>query len=207
MKRKITKLEMIAMIKELDTRCAKWDSAKFDRAIDGGIGELTTVLKPFTSELVVDLADYYEMGETKFSIEIPNDATSVYDLYLVREGKDNLLYKHGEQKFRNENLIYKDPHNIDVVHVDLDLKLAFDNAVVKYFYVPKAKNFEELYISADVYMAFEAAIMSYTYMMLHDVEKSGQNRTAMTRLAMAVPEIYPEDFGEPFKPSMFPAGV
>jgi len=62
-------------------------------------------------------------------------------------------------------------------------------------------------MSNDVYLALEAAIAAASYDMLHDVEKAGQQRSAFTRKGGAILEIYPQDYLDPGKPSMFPPGV
>ena len=209
MKRKITKDQMIEYITDLDTRCRKWDTAKFDRAINNGFAELCTVVQPFVSQVNVDLSEYYDLGEKTFDINLVGDATSVYDLYLSKAATTPDLWKHDEEKSRNENVIWKDPVNSDVVHVDLTkdfFERIFETAVVKYFYVPTSE-FTELYMSGDVYLALEAAIASVVYDMLHDVEKASQQRAAFTRKGQAVVEPYPQDYSDPGKPSMFPPGT
>ena len=209
MKRKITKDQMISYMTDLDTRCKRWDEAQFDRAINNGFAELCTVIQPFVSIVEIELADYYDLGESKFDINLIGDATSVYDLYLSKAADSFNMWKHDEEKCRDEDVIWKDAINSDVVHVDLtkDIqKRTFENAIVKYFYVPTSE-FTELYISNDVYLALEAAIAAAVYDMLHDIEKASQQRAAFTRKGKSVVEPYPQDYLDPGKVSMFPPGT
>ncbi|RLC29497.1 MAG: hypothetical protein DRH37_07420 [Deltaproteobacteria bacterium] len=209
MKRRITKEEVIVMIKELDTRCKKWDVTKFDRVINNGFAELCTVIQPFVSQVNVNLQEYYDLGESRFDINLTGDTLSVYDLYLSKAADSFNVWKHDEEKCRDEDVIWKDPVNSDVVHVDMTKDIfsrTFEDAVVKYFYVPTA-DFDELYMSSDVYLALESAIAAVSYDMLHDVEKASQQRSAFTRKGGAILEIYPGDYSDPGKPSMFPPGV
>ncbi len=209
MKRKITKDQMIEYISDLDTRCKTWDTAKFDRAMNNGFAELCTVVQPFVSQVNIDLQEYYDLGESRFDINLSGDATSIYDLYLSKAANTFDVWKHDEEKTREENVIWKDPVNSDVVHVDLTKDIqnrTFENAVVKYFYVPTS-DFDELYMSNDVYLALEAAMAAAAYDMLHDIEKASQQRAAFTRKGGTILEVYPGDYTDPGKPSMFPPGV
>ncbi len=210
MKRKITKEDIVAMITELDTRCAKWDSGKMDRAINNGFGELCTVTSPFVNQVNEQLKDYYDLGETRFDINLSSDATNIYDMYLMRPSDTTEIWDHDEAKLRDENVIWNDNVNLGIVHVDLtkaaNYGVSFETAVVKYFYIPTA-DFDELYISQEIYLALESAIGSSVYDVLHDVEKSGQKRTQFQRQAAAILEPYPVDYSDPGKPSMFPPGT
>jgi len=209
MKRKITKDQMISYMTDLDTRCQRWDEAKFDRAINNGFAELCTIIQPFVSIVEIELADYYDLGESKFDINLIGDATSIYDLYLLKAADSFNVWKHDEEKCRDEDVIWKDAVNSDVVHVDLTkdiMSRTFENAIVKYFYVPTSE-FTELYISNDVYLALEAAIAAAAYDMLHDIEKASQQRAAFTRKGQAIVEPYPQDYLDPGKVSMFPPGT
>jgi len=209
MKRKITKDQMIEYISDLDTRCKTWDEKKFDRAITNGFAELCTVIQPFVSHINIDLQEYYDLGETKFDINLSGDATSIYDLYLAKASDDFNVWKHDEEKVRDEDVIWKDPVNSDVVHVDMTKDIhnrTFESAVVKYFYVPTS-DFDEIFMANDVYISLESAIAAATYDMLHDVEKASQQRAAFTRKGVSVVEPYPQDYYDPGKQSMFPPGV
>ncbi len=209
MKRKVTKDQMIEYMTDLDTRCKSWDTAKFDRAMNNGFAELCTVIQPFVSQVNVELQDYYDLGESKFDINLQGDATSVYDLYLSRPADAFNVWKHDEEKCRDEDVIWKDPVNSDVVHVDMTkdiMKRTFELAIVKYFYIPTS-DFVELYISNDVYLALESAIGAAVYDMLHDIEKASQQRAAFTRKGQAIVEPYPQDYSDPGKQSMFPPGT
>jgi len=209
MKRKITKNQMIDYITDLDTRCKTWDEAKFDRAMNNGFAELCTVVQPFVSQVNVDLQEYYDLGEVRFDINLSGDVVSIYDLYLSRPADSFNVWKHDEEKVRDEDVIWKDPVNSDVVHVDMTKDVArrmFESAVVKYFYIPTS-DFDELYMSNDVYISLEAAIAAAVYDMLHDIEKASQQRAAFTRKGGAILEIYPDDYNDPGKPSMFPPGT
>ena len=209
MKRKITKDELIEYMTDLDTRCEKWNEAKFDRAITNGFAELCTVVQPFVSQINVSLQEYYDLGESKFDINLQGDATSIYDLYVSKAADTFNVWKHDEEKCRDEDVIWKDPVNSDVVHVDITKDIfnrTFETAVVKYFYVPNS-DFVELYMSGDVYLSLEAAISASTYDMLHDVEKASQQRAAFTRKGQSIVEPYPQDYTDPGKQSMFPPGT
>ncbi len=209
MKRKVTKDQMIDYMTDLDTRCKKWDEAKFDRAMNNGFAELCTVVQPFVSHTNIDLQEYYDLGETKFDINLTGDVTSVYDLYLYRPADSFNVWKHDEEKVRDEDVIWRDPINSDIVHVDTTKDVmgrVFESAVVKYFYIPTS-DFDEIFMSNDVYLALEAAIAAAVYDMLHDIEKAGQQRSAFTRKGGAIIGIYPEDYLDPGKLSMFPPGT
>jgi len=209
MKRKITKIQMTEYIKLLDTRCIDWTNEQIDRAMNNGFAELCTVVQPFVSIVEVDLQNYYDLGESKFDINLTGDSLSIYDLYLSKAADSFNVWKHDEEKCRDEDVIWKDAINSDVVHVDLTkdiMKRTFEDAIVKYFYVPTA-DFIEIYMSNDVYIALESAIAASTYDILHDVEKAGQQRSAFTRKGGAVLEVYPQDYLDPGKTSMFPPGT
>lgn len=206
-KRKITKAYLRAYIETLDTRCERFDDEKIDLVIDGAFAELQTVTNAFVSEMNVELAHYYGTSDLVFTITTPEDAVSVYDLYLSKVDYDSFYGTRNEAKQREPSMIKRDSQNTDIIHVSLYGPEKYDIAVIKYFYIPKAAEFEDLFISGDKFAALEAAIDSYTYKILHDVEKSGQSRSAMNRLAKAVSESLPQDYSEPGKPSMFPSGV
>lgn len=207
-KRRITKSFLKAYIETLDTRCERFDDAKFDQVIDGAFAELQTVTNAFVSEMNVDLEPHYASGDLVFTINTPEDSISIYDLFLVQLDYDMFSGVRDEKVSRDSLKIKRDPQNTDLVHVNLNgSEQRFSTARVKYFYIPKAAGIVDLYISADKYAAFEAALDSYTYKTLHDVEKSGQARSAMNRLAKAVSESLPRDYDDDKKPSMFPSGV
>jgi len=206
MKRRITKPYLLEFIEELDTRAAKLSSSQKDRIIDTGFAEICTIFQPFSAEIIEPLQDRYELGELAFTISTPSSSTDVYDVFLLREDQDEQFFVRGDEQTRDENRIWKDSRDINIVHVNLENDVAYDSAVVKYFYIPSS-NFDEIYISADVYAALEHAIAAAAYDTLHDVERSSQKRAAMNRMAASVVNVYPEDYGQPGKPSMFPDGV
>ena len=115
---------------------------------------------------------------------------------------------HGEEKERDQNRIYRDPKNTNIINVDLNTEdgSVFDTAVVKYFYIPDA-DFDNIYLNNDVYLALESSIAAATYDMLHDVEKASQKRAAMSRTAMSIVDVYPTDYNGAGKKSMFPDGI
>jgi len=156
----------------------------------------------------IEILDEY-LGESRFDINLTGDTLSVYDLYLSKAADTFNVWKHDEEKCRDEDVIWKDPVNSDVIHVDMTKDVAsrlFETAVVKYFYIPTS-DFDELYMSNDVYISLEAAIAAAVYDMLHDIEKASQQRAAFTRKGQAIVEPYPQDYSDPGKPSMFPPGV
>ncbi len=209
MKRKITKVQMVEYMTDLDTRCKKWDDAHFDRAINNGFAELATVANPFTNELNESLQTYYEHGELVFTLNLPEDVTNVYDLYVMKTANTFNVWKHDEEKCRDEDVIWRSNSSNQIINVDLTKDVqrrVFETAVVKYFYIPTA-DFDEIYIANDVYLALESAIAAATYDMLHDIEKASQQRAAFTRKGQSLLEPYPEDYTDPGKPSMFPPGT
>ncbi len=209
MKRLVTKASLISFMNTLDTRAKRLDPDQVDYVINNGFAELCTVANPFVADVTKDLTSYYELGETSFTINLPADVNEVYDLYLVYQDQEETLFTHGEMKIRDENRIWRDPKDLDIVHVDLTVAhqgAPYNLAVVKYFYVPTA-DFDELYISNDVYIALESAVSSALFSALHDVEKSGQMRAQFTRQVSGILNPYPEDYLDPGKPSMFPAGT
>lgn len=208
MKRNISKAELTTFITELDTRMKTWDEPKIDRAINNGFAELNTISQPFMSESNTSLIDYYELLEYRFTIEPEDDIVSIYDMYLMRQDQDELFNLHGEEKDRDPNRIFKDPNNNNIINVDLNTEdgSVYDFAVVKYFYVPTA-DFDNLFVSQEVYIAIEASIAAAAYDMVHDIEAASQKRSAMKRLGMSILDVYPSDYSEPGKNSMFPDGV
>jgi len=211
MKRRITKTDVVNMIKTLDTRFKRMKTEQLDIIIDNGFAELLTVLQPFSSSVIMDLEIKYELGELKFDIAIPSDATDVYDLYLEKENLDKDIFDEGSFKERDSNIIWRDGQDSDVVHVDLvyatnKYNQAFNLAVVKYLYVP-THDFDELFIGSDVYLALDAAIGVAAYEFVHDTARSEQKRASMIRKASGVINPYPEDLSEPGRPRIFPVGV
>jgi len=208
MKRKVTKEAILTMIDELDTRCAKLSLSQKDRIIHNGISELMTIVQPFTQSLSYPLDTRYENGEIRFVINIPEDVTDVYDLYLESENNDNIFFEHGIREWRETDLIWRDSQDKTIVHVNLRNpreNVRYSAAVINYFYIP-GPNFDEFFIGSDIYIALEFAIASAAYTLVHDVEKAGQNRSAFTRAASAIVNPYPEDYDDNKKLSMFPLG-
>ena len=208
MKRKITREEIETFLKELDTRMKTWDKPKLDRAIGNGFAELNTVAQPFVMETTVDLKEYYDNNEYKFVINLTENSIDIYDMYLATFGIDEFFADHSEEKERDINRIYRDPKNTNLVNVNLSTEDGgvFDNAVVKYFYIPKAE-FDDLYINHDVYLTLENAMAAAAYDMLHDTDSAGKKRAAMARTGTSIVDVYPTDFGQPGRSRMFPEGV
>lgn len=209
MKRKITKKDLVLVLNDLDHRTEDWDERKIDRCINNAFAELATIQSFFSSDVSVELDDYYESGETKFIMNLDNDSVSIYDLYLVEQTTDR-DDRHGEIKHRDKALIWRDSKNLDVVNVNicgLDTNATYSTAVAKYFYTPTA-DFKDIYVSNNVYLALDSALGSTMYDMMNDVERASQKRAAMQRTASAIPEHLPDDYlNLPGRPSLFPAGV
>ncbi len=208
MKMKVTKEALLEYMYALDTRADRLSTEKLDLILTAGFAELCTISNPFTATDETDLAPYYSSGENVFTIDLKENTVDIYDLYLNIKDETETLFEHGEVKNRDTNRIWRDGQMINIVHVNLideQFYATYDNAVVKYAYIPDA-DFDDMYLSIDVYLALQAAMATSLYNILHDVERATQQRAAMTRQAMSFANPFPSDYGEPGKPSMFPPG-
>jgi len=87
MKVEYTREAIVEFIRNLDTRARDFNDARIDDVINRGYAELMTVTnRIFSNEDVVELAPYYETNELKVSLDVEDDATEVYDVYVTEEG-------------------------------------------------------------------------------------------------------------------------
>ena len=193
-----TRESIAAFVKNLDTRAREFDEAKIDDVINRGYAELTTVSKKlFSNEEVLSLDDYYEASEEKFTLDIEEDVTEVYDIYVTIEGNDadksicqDIV--QGIGIYRNSDLAYRDNRYVGRCHVDLDVKdTIFDSVVMKYYYTPKATT-ETIYMDSQVHMAFQDAMWAALNYFMKDVESEAQKRASMTRTSKSTTQ-EPED--------------
>ena len=204
-KRRYTKEEIVAFIKDLDTRAVKLSDTKIDNIIDRAYSELMTISKSlFSDEEVLDLAPYYESDEGKITVQINRDVTYVYDLYVTLEGEhklkdacDDIINEIG--LCRNPEIIKRDNRNNDIVHIYLDYidDTRFDNAVIKYFYTPISTQ-DDIFMDSQVYIAFQDALGTSLNYFLKDVETENQKRNSMNRTARAAVQ-EPNDTPEPVR--------
>jgi len=197
-KTKYTKEQITTFLKDLDIRAKEFSKEKLDSIINRGYAELTTVSKTmFSGEEVVPLDEYYTVNETKLSLDIEDDVTEVYDLYVTIE-KDNTDKSicqdviQGVGIYRNNDLAYRDNRYVGRFHLDLSAKdVVFDNVVVKYYYTPKATD-EDVYMDSQVYLAFQDAIWAALNYFVKDVEGEAQKRASMSRTSKSTTQ-EPED--------------
>jgi hypothetical protein len=209
MQRTITKEEIVNKLKLLDTRIKTLSEPSIDMILNNGFAELLAYIQPFTAEVIEPLEPHYLLGESTFVINIPFDVTYAYDLYLEKEGLDKSIFNEGKIKDRDQNVIWKDPHDDSIINVDLSydkFNVSFDNAVVKFFYIPNA-DFVEISIGSDVYNALDTAFAVAAYDYLNDSEKYSIKKKILESRAMAIIDKYPNDFDESKKPKMFPYGT
>ena len=197
-KTKYTKEEIVAFVKDLDTRAKTLSETKIDAIINRGYAELTTVSKRlFSNEEVLSLAPYYEGGEYKFIVDVDEDVTEVYDVYTTIEGEDrdkSMCQEiiQGVGIYRNDNLSFRDNRYIGRIQTDLSaVETEFDNLVIKYYYTPKITS-GDVYMSSQVYLAFQDAIWAALNYFMKDVEGEAQRRTSMHRTGKSTLE-EPED--------------
>jgi hypothetical protein len=196
MKRKYTKDFIVDIVKHYDKRATKLTDKKIDEIIDQAYAELATLVQAFSDEEVVSVKDYLENGETKFTIDVLEDVSSIYDIYATIENPDS-GFPHGIQKIRDSEIVYLDNRYNGRVHVDLSKKLLdIDNIVIKYYYVPTAET-EEVYMDAQVMLALRNAIGITLYDYIKDIESSSQKRAATERTARAIIPSAPEDSNDP----------
>lgn len=208
MKQQYSKADMIELIKTLDTRAEKLSDAKLDIILNMGFAELETVAKLFSGEEVIAMDNFYTSGETLITLDIEEDVSAIYDMYLTVENLNKDEYLYGIKQIRDKGCIYPDNRYMGRVHINLadtPEGEVIDNAVIKYFYVPKATN-TYFYMDQPTYLATINAMGAALYDVLNDVARSQQKRAAMVRTATAITPYNPEDLIQT-KPSMFPIGV
>lgn len=197
MKKVYTPEMLISAVKGLDTRAQKLSDEKIATVIDDGYTELCTIIQAFSNEEIVNLDPFYETEETLITLDVEEDVSDIYDLYLTVENQDKDLYDYGIKKIRDDKIIYKDNRYNGRVHIDLDtLTETVNSAVIKYYYVP-VNTTSNVYMDAQTWLALKSAIGVALYDTLHDVERNGQKRAEMTRRARAVMPSLPEDATDP----------
>jgi len=209
MKRQIRKEEVILKIKLLDTRLKNISAETMDTIIDNGFAEILALIQPFTNEIIEPLDSHYELGENRFQINIDDDVSDIYDLYLTKEDADKAMFPNGVIKFRDKSLIWRDDQRNDIVHIDLTynkLMTKYDNAVVKYFYEPNSQ-FTELSVESALYVALDTAFSIAAYDMLNDVERAEFKRGQLANRVKNIANKYPNDFDELKRDRIFPYGV
>lgn len=207
---KYTKDEIVSFIRNLDVRAQDLSDVKIDNVIDRGYAELSTVSKRlFSNEEVVDLGPYYEASESNLTLDLEDDVTDIYDLYVTVEGDEtnkDICQEviQGVGIYRNSDLAYRDNRHLGRLHLDLSAKdEVFDNVVAKYYYTPKATNVD-VYMDSQTYLAFQDAIWASLNYFLKDIQSEAQKRASMDRtVKSAVQE--PEDI--PDSPRAIFAGM
>ena len=197
MKKSYTPEDIVAVTKSLDKRTLTLSETAISNIIDDGYTELCTIIQAFSDEEIVSLDQFYEANENLVMLDIEEDVSEIYDLYLTVEGQDKETYDYGIKKIRDAKVLYKDNRYNGRVHIDFDtLTETADNAVLKYYYVPTHTT-ETVYMDAQTWLAFKSALGVALYSTLHDVERNGQRRAEMTRRARAIMPDLPEDALDP----------
>jgi len=196
-----TRESITAFVKSLDTRAREFDDAKIDDVINRGYAELTTVSKKlFSNEEIVSLDEYYEVSEEKFTLDIEEDVTEVYDIYTTMEDEnsDRAICQEiiqGIGIYRNENVSWRDTKYVGRCHANLGDRsvdsVKFDNIVLKYYYTPRSTT-ETVYMDSQIYMAFQDAMWAALNYFMKDVESEAQKRASMTRTSKSTTQ-EPED--------------
>lgn len=209
MKRKVTKESLLTYIRNLDKRTSAMSDTQLDEVLLQGFSEMSTIAQVFTNEEVVDLQPYITAGEDKVTIDIEQDVTEIYDLYVTTENTGTLV--QGVYIYKDDSdmplFIYEDNRYTGRVHIDINnLPLNTNNAVIKYFFIPGA-DFVDAYLDGQVDLALKNALAACLYDVLHDVERATQKRAAMMRTTLSI-----IDSGMPkdwccSRASMFPDGV
>ena len=197
-KTKYTREDIVAFIRDLDVRARDISDTKIDNIIDRGYAELTTVSKRlFSNEDVVHIADYTADGENKFTLDVEDDVTEIYDLYATIENDDvsqDICQEviQGIGIYRNNNMVFRDNRYLGRFHVDLTaVDEEFDNIVCKYYYTPKATG-EDVYMDSQVYLAFQDAMWAALNYFMKDIEGESQKRASMQRTSQSTTQ-EPED--------------
>ncbi len=198
-KTKYTKDEIVAFIRDLDVRAKTLSDTKIDNIIDRGYAELTTVSKRlFSNEDVIPLDEYYDNGELKVALDIEDDVTEIYDIYVTEETDTKTFSQEtiqGVGIYRNNDVAFRDNRYLGRFHLDLTVEyvadVIFDNCVVKYYYTPKATN-DDVFMDSQVYLAFQDAMWAALNYFMKDIEGESQKRASMTRTSQSTTQ-EPED--------------
>jgi hypothetical protein len=197
MKNQYAPEDIIDTVKSLDTRATRLEPEQITNIINDGYTELCTIVQAFSNEEVVDLHPFYDNDERQVTLDIEEDVSEIYDLYLTIENQDKFSFDQGIKKIRDQKVIYRDNRYNGRVHLDFDLlKERADNAVLKYYYVPRSDTIQ-VYMDAQTWLAFKSALGVALYDTLHDVERNGQKRAEMLRRARAILPSMPEDATDP----------
>jgi hypothetical protein len=191
-----TRAEILKMIGTLDVRTKTFKDEDFDYVMDMGYAELATITYAFYDEEVVNLKEYYELQETKITLDITEDVSFIYDTYVTIENQNINDYLHGIRKIRDENIIYKDSRAVGRIHIDLDNHKEpqlLENAVIKYAYTPTHTT-ETVYLDQPTMLALRDAFGCALFNRLNEVERESQKRASLQRTAMAIIPRYPNDF-------------
>lgn len=217
MKIEYPKSYFVDRLRRLEPRAAKLTDNDFDNIINDGFAEMSTLGMFYSDEEVVSMLPYYEGGETKLTLDIEEDVTFIYDYYLTSENEAFDDHLHGIRRMQHtnfkridnadENSMYLDNRYNGRIHINLEQTpdgTIVDNAVIKYFYTPTS-NTDVFYMDQQTRLATESAMASALFEYFLDTEKAGRKRAAMTRQALAIVPINPEDLLDRPK-SMFPQG-
>ncbi len=209
MKRIYTKKDIVDKVKRFDKRASAMSEERIDDIINIAYSEVTAIVQAFSDEEIIDLLPFYLSGELKFTVDIEEDVSGVYDNYITIENMDTEMYPHGIKKIRDKDIVYQDNRYNGRIHVDLTT-LTYDqqpsNLVVKYYYTPQTTS-EDVAMDQQTWLCFTFALGTALYDDLHDVDRSSQKRAGLKRTALAILVDEPEDSMDPGKPSMFPYGV
>ena len=198
-KTKYTKDEIVAFIRDLDVRAKTLSDAKIDNIINRGYAELTTVSKRlFSNEEIVPLDEYYDVGEERLTLDIEDDVTEIYDIYVTKEGDNKWICQEeiqGVGMYRNSDVAFRDNRYLGRFHIDFTpdylRNVVFDNCVVKYYYTPKAID-DEVFMDSQIYLAFQDAMWAALNYFMKDIEGESQKRASMTRTSQSTTQ-EPED--------------
>lgn len=197
MKKEYTPETLVSTVQALDVRAQKLSTDQINSVIDDAYTELCTAVQIFSGEEIVPLAAFYETGEQQITLDIEDDVSDLYDLYLTIEDKDKDAYDYGIEKIRDEKVIHRDNQYNGRVHIDLDtMTETANNAVLKYYYTPTSST-SSVYMDAQSWLALKSALGAALYDAVHDVERNGQKRSEMNRRAKAIITNLPEDAFEP----------
>ncbi len=209
MKKLYTKEDVVNIVKRYDVRAKTLTSEQIDDVINVAYAEVTAIVQAFSNEEVINCVPFYDDGELKFTIDVEEDVTGVYDQYVTIEDQDNAIHYHGIRKVRDKNVIYLDNRYNGRVHIDLNNmpeQLVGNNIIIKYYYTPQATT-DNIYMDQQTALALNFALGSSLYDYIHDVDRSSQKRAGLQRTAAAIIPQLTEDALDPGKPSMFPSGV
>lgn len=204
-----TRTDIVDFIKALDTRAKAFDDTKLDFVINRAYTEMTNSAPTlFSDENILNLAQYYDLGQDLITLDVSEDCLEVYDTYTTLENTSSADLSicdevvNGIGIYRNRDTIYRDNRNVGRVYVDLKaIDYQFDNAVIKFYYVPKATT-AEVYMSARVYAAFQDAIGVAVNYFLKDVEGEMQKQASLRRTSLSAnyePEDIPDRTPQVFK--------